>query len=402
MSATAEVLRTPENPTAEFIPLFEKSPLAIVLCDDEGNVISRNSACEQILDAGRRTGSSRMRFADFVQGQDRLRAERLITALAAGEQESCELDTRVASSERAVRWTAWKIDAVNGQSPSILAAGEPMTSAAVGQQSWRQAQRLEILGRLASGVAHDVNNLLTGVLLYCDLLLTTLEPGETARNYAEEIRKAGFQATSVVKQMLAFARPGSSSPRLLSLNEIAEGMKDLLGRLIGGNIELRFRLDPNLGLVRMDTTQVQQILLNLVLNARDALPAGGQVRVETGNRKIQILPDAGNGHEALPTVSCALFVVSDNGYGMDEETRARLFEPFFTTKGSKGTGLGLTTVHDIVTGNGGLIYVDSKPMKGTRVSVLLPLAVQESSGLSGNTESPFDSSEEQFSSQTKE
>jgi len=139
-----------------------------------------------------------------------------------------------------------------------------------------------------------------------------------------------------------------------------------------------------------------------VLNARDALPRGGQVRVETGNRKVQILSDADNGHHPIPTLSCALFVVSDNGSGMNEETRSHLFEPFFTTKGGKGTGLGLTTVHEIVTSGGGLIYVDSAPMKGTRVSVLLPLAVQENFDSYSSTSQSVDSSEEQLSFQTKE
>lgn len=402
MSAIAELIHIPESPTSEFFPLFQKSPLAILLCDDDGNVISINPSCEEILETWRKVGNSRLRFPDFVQGQDRLQAERLMRAVANGEQQTFQLDTKVPSSERAVRWTAWKVERVNGHSAGILAAGEAVALATAGQERLRQAQRLEVLGRLAGGVAHDVNNLLTGVLLYCDLLLTTLEPGQSARQYAEEIRKAGFQATSVVKQMLTFARPASSSPRLLSLNEIAEGMKNLLTRLVGESVELRFKLDPNLGLVRMDTTQVQQILLNVVLNARDALPHGGLVCVETGNRKIQILPDSGNGHHAVPTLSCALFVVSDNGHGMDEATRARLFEPFFTTKGTRGTGLGLTTVQEIVTSSGGLIYVDSAPMKGTRVSVLLPLAVQESSDLHSNKESSFDSNQEQFSFQTKE
>ena len=132
------------------------------------------------------------------------------------------------------------------------------------------------MGRLAGGVAHDFNTLLTGVLLYCDLLVTGLEPGHRARKYAEEIRSAGLQATGLVRQLLAVSRPSSCEARLLSLNEIAEGMRGLLVRLIGENIELKFRLDSNLRLIRMDHTQAQQILLNLALNARDVLPAGGQ------------------------------------------------------------------------------------------------------------------------------
>lgn len=402
MSAAAEILRIPESPTAEFLPLFEKAPLAIMLCDGHGHVISMNPACERILDTRREMLNSRVHLEDFIHAQDRLHAVQLMNALSSAEQQSFQLDTKTVRDERPVRWAAWKIDAPNGHLPRVLAIAEILVPETAGEERLRQAQRLEILGRLASGVAHDVNNLLTGVLLYCDLLLSSLETGHRARKYAEEIRNAGFQATGVVRQMLAFARPNNSSPRLLSLNEIADGMKDLLNRLIGGKIELRFHLDPNLGLVRMDATQVQQILLNLVLNARDALPHGGQVRVETGNRKVQILPNGSNGRHPIPTLSCALFVVSDNGDGMDEETRSHLFEPFFTTKGGKGTGLGLTTVHEIVTGSGGLIYVDSAPMKGTRVTVLLPLAIQENFDSYGDKNQSVDSSEEQLSFQTKE
>lgn len=392
----------PESPIAEFVPLFEKAPLAIMLCDGEGQVISINPACEGILEMRREMANSRLRLADLIHAQDRLQAERLMNTLSGTEQGSFQLDTKTARDARPVRWTAWKIDGANGHPASVLAIAETLVPEAAGQERLRQAQRLEIMGRLATSVAHDVNNLLTGVLLYCDLLMTSLEPGHRARKYAEEIRNAGFQAAGVVRQMLAFSRPGTSSARLLSLNEIVDGMKDLLTRLIGETIELRFHLDPNLGLVRMNATQLQQVLLNLVLNARDALPHGGQVRVETGNRKVQILPDASNGNYPIPTLSCALFVVADNGQGMDDETRSHLFEPFFTTKGGKGTGLGLTTVHEIVTSNGGLIYVDSAPMKGTRVSVLLPLAVQENSDSYSNPSQSLDSREEQLSLQTKE
>jgi len=263
----------------------------------------------------------------------------------------------------------------------------------------RQAERLESVGRLAGGVAHDFNNLLTGVLLYCDLILA-LEPDERVRGYAEEIRNAGVQASGLVQQLLALTRPANCDPCLLSLNRIAEGMHNLLERLIGENIELHFRLAPDLGMVRMDPTQAQQILLNLALNARDAIPSGGQITVETSNCRLMLLPapsperateqdlqpdrdpdiepgltanrsSLGGGAPSLP---CVLFAVQDNGSGMDAATRSRLFEAFFTTKPvGQGTGLGLATVHDIVTSNGGLIHVESAPARGTRVTVLLPL-----------------------------
>jgi len=236
----------------------------------------------------------------------------------------------------------------------------------------QQAEKLEVVGRLAGGVAHDFNNLLTGVLLYCDLLMASLEPAHRARKYAEEIRNAGMQATGLVKQLLAIARPANSEAQLLSLNEIVEGMRSLLNRLIGENIELKLRLDPDLGLVKMDPTQAQQIFLNLVLNARDAMPGGGEITIETRNSRVQVVPEQGKLGTAQ-SILCALFVVADNGKGMDDSTRAHLFEAFFTTKAGSGTGLGLATVHGIVTGNGGLIHVDSAPGCGARFTMLLPL-----------------------------
>ncbi len=393
MSAAAEILRMPESSKAEFVSNAESAPVAAVLCDDEGNITATNPAAEQMLPA-RNGGRAPIRLTDLIQVQDRLQVERLMLAVAASEQEAFQLDTRVPGSGRAIRWTVRKLAAPTRVSTGMLALGEPVARETDGRQELRQAQRLELVGRLASGVAHDLNNLLTGVLLYSDLLMTTLEPGHNARKYAEEIRKVGLQASGVVKQFLTLAKPSAGPLRLLSLNEIAGGMKDLLTRLMGAQIDLRFHLDPNLGLVRMDSTQVQQILLNLVLNARDAMPHGGLVEIKTGNCKVQILPEAKNGENDPSTLSCALFVVSDNGHGMDEATRSRLFEPFFTTKGGKGTGLGLTTVHDIVTSSGGLIYVDSAPMKGTRVSVLLPLADEETSDFSAIQHSSLPGSEE--------
>jgi signal transduction histidine kinase len=182
-----------------------------------------------------------------------------------------------------------------------------------------------------------------------------------------------MQATGLVRQLLAVARPQDAAPQLLSLNTIAQEMRDLLGRLIGENIELCFHLDPHLGVVKMDTTGAQQILLNLVLNARDAVTEGGRIVVETSNCKMQIFESMLGNHRG-PMLPCAMFVVSDNGKGMDADTQKRLFQAFFTTKSAgHGTGLGLALVHDIVTSAGGLIHVDSGPGCGTRITVLLPL-----------------------------
>ena len=319
-------------------------------------------------------------FTDLIHPQDRVEGERFFRELFERQRDSFQIDSQMAGANtRPVRWTAWRVPGTNGEPDYALAlAQDAPRDDHKAAERLRQAEKLEAVGRLAGGVAHDFNNLLTGVLLYCDLLMAYLEPNHRVRKYAEEIRKAGMQATGLVRQLLAVARPTNSEPRLLSLNEIAEGMRNLLVRLIGENIDLQFHLDPNLGLVKMDPTQSQQILLNLVLNARDAMPGGGQITVETSNCKVQVLTEPGGTESGVPastptSLPCALFVVIDNGSGMDVTTRAHLFDAFFTTKASQGTGLGLATVHDIVTSNGGLIHVDSAPACGTRVSVLLPL-----------------------------
>lgn len=242
------------------------------------------------------------------------------------------------------------------------------------EETLLQAQRWEAVGRLTGGVVHDFNNLLTGVMLYCDLLLCSLDARDRRRRYADEIRSAIVQATGLVRQLLAFARPQAGPSPPLCLNDVASAMHDLLSRLLGENIKLELQMDPELGSVSIDLAQAQQILLNLVLNARDALPEGGRIRVETRNCKFQPVADVAMTEEPA-LFPCVLLVVGDNGRGMDRETRQRLFEPFFTTKNAgQGTGLGLTTVRSIVTTNRGLIHFESEPGHGTRVLILLPRA----------------------------
>lgn len=278
--------------------------------------------------------------------------------------------------QASAQWTAWRQPGRGGEPDHALLIAEPSVGAVPAEESLLQAQRWEAVGRLAGGVVHDFNNLLTGVMLSCDLLLSSLDAGDRRRRHANEIRAAIVQAAGLVRELLVFARPQAAPARLLCLNEVAEAMRDLLIRLIDENITLDLRLDPELGVVQIDQAQAQQILLNLVLNARDALRGGGRITVETSNCKFQpvAVATAPGGSPAFP---CVLLVVTDDGHGMDAETRKRLFEPFFTTKDAgKGTGLGLTTVHSVVTSNRGLIHFESEPGRGTRVMILLPRASQ--------------------------
>jgi len=334
-----------------------------------------NPALERLLGCDPSLARS-LWLIDLIPPEDRAESERLLRELFAGERDSFQFGSKARSGHgRALRWTAWRVQGVNGEPDYALALAEDATTIEEAEQRLRQAERLESVGRLTGGVAHDFNNLLTGVLLYCDLLLTNLEAGHRARRYAEEIRGAGLQAAGLVRQLLSVARPARGDALPLCLNEIVESMRSLMERFIGENIELKVQLDPNLGLIQMAPAHARQILLNLVLNARDAMPGGGQIRVETSNCRLQVLTEqcADAGHAA--SLPYALFVVEDNGSGMDAATRAHLFEALFTTKeAGKGTGLGLATVHDIVAGNGGLIHVDSAPDCGTRVIVILPLA----------------------------
>ena len=398
MSSAAEIPWKSQEPPADLHSLFATAPFALAQCQRAGNITALNPALEHML-GGRSRIARSLCFGDLIHPQDRAEAKRLLSELFDRQRDSFQMDSQTTgANSRPVRWTAWRVSGINGNADYALASAEDAPRNSEVQQRFRQAERLEAVGRLAGGVAHDFNNLLTGVLLYCDLLIANLEPCHRVRKYAEEIRNASVQATGLVRQLLAVARPANSGSRLFCLNDIAEGMRNLLVRLIGENIELKFHLDPNLGLVKMDPAQCQQILLNLVLNARDAVSearsgetsetmsgtmseapsGGGQITIETSNCKVQILAEpvlaeSGPATACRAVLPCALFIVSDTGSGMDAVTRTHLFEAFFTTKTGKGTGLGLATVYDIVTGNGGLLHVESAPGCGTRVSVLLPL-----------------------------
>jgi len=235
----------------------------------------------------------------------------------------------------------------------------------------RQAQKLEALGTLAGGVAHDFNNLLTVIMGYTDLVTHALPPTGAMRDDVAQIKEAAQRATTLVRQLLAFSRKQVLQLRIVDLNDVVTGLEPLLRRLIGADIDLQVRLAPQLQRVKADAGQMEQVVMNLVVNARDAMPGGGTLVIETGDvtldRRHQHRPDA------LPGGPAVMLAVSDTGTGMDEATRARIFEPFFTTKApGEGTGLGLSTVHGVVHQTGGSITVFSELGKGTRFRIYLP------------------------------
>jgi PAS domain S-box-containing protein len=235
----------------------------------------------------------------------------------------------------------------------------------------RQYQKMEAVGRLAGGVAHDFNNLLTVIRGYMDLILTKITPGQPGRAEAEQVSRAAERASQLTGQLLAFGRRQALRPTLLNLNTLVADVMPMLRRTLDEGIEIRTKLDPDLGEARGDATQLTQVLLNLVLNARDALHGPGEILIATGNAELDAeRPGSGEALEPGPYV---YFAVSDTGVGMDEEMRARVFEPFFTTKeAGQGTGLGLSTCYGIVRQLGGQILVYSEPGRGTTMKVSLP------------------------------
>jgi PAS domain S-box-containing protein len=239
------------------------------------------------------------------------------------------------------------------------------------EEELRQSQKLEAVGRLAGGVAHDFNNLLLVINNYTELALDTLGSAHPLHADLDEVRKAGVRAANLTRQLLAFSRKQILRPSVCCLNSVVGELEKMLRRVIGEDVQLRLRLAPELGNVRADPGQIEQVLVNLVVNSRDALETGGTICIETSN--AEMLPEQVHGHADVTAGSYVCVSVADDGCGMSDETKARMFEPFFTTKGpGKGTGLGLSTVYGIVKQSGGHIEVDSQLGKGTVVRVYLP------------------------------
>ena len=239
------------------------------------------------------------------------------------------------------------------------------------EQELRQAQKMEAIGQLAGGVAHDFNNLLTVILGYCELLLGGMPPDDRRRDDVVEIQKAGTSATTLTRQLLAFGRKQIFQPAVLDLNAVIANVGRMLKRVIGEDVELELLLYPGLELVKADGGQIEQILMNLAVNARDAMPSGGRIVIETSS--VVLDNEFKRTHIGSVAGPHVMIAVTDTGTGMTPEVKARLFEPFFTTKpAGKGSGLGLASVYGIVKQNRGNIWVDSEVGRGTTVKIFWP------------------------------
>ena len=263
----------------------------------------------------------------------------------------------------------------NGEAVGVVVNSRDITARRKADEALRQAQKMEAIGRLAGGVAHDFNNLLTVILGHAELAKSELDGSSpSVRESLDDILKASFEAGSLTKQLLAFSRQQEVRRQVVHVNTVVGEAERLVRRLLREDIQVITRLDPELGSVRVDPSQLQQLILNLAVNAQDAMPAGGRLTIETSNmRAADPVGDAKTHPDGLAMIS-----VSDTGCGMDEKTRSRIFDPFFTTKGvGKGTGLGLSTVYGIVEQNDGEIEVSTAPNAGSVFRVLFPSVPQE-------------------------
>ncbi len=394
-----------------FQAMFEGAAIGIEIYRLDGWILEANPALSRMLGysrqelVGKHAGEFYPELHRDISGGKFSPNEQLVGELMRGERDSFEIDKVCRRKDGSEFWGHLTVSLghdVRRQSAFLIAMLADATEYKRVEEHLRQAERMEGIGRLAGGIAHDFNNLLTGILLYCDLLIAGLksgglentglendelergglEPGQLCQ-HVEEVRMAGEQGAALTRQLLAIARKQAAEPRPTPINEIVTSTKTLLQRLIGEQIELDILLDPALdsaldsgaGLVLADPAQLRQILLNLVLNARDAMPQGGTITLSTRAAEFPAVSSGEVSSQSEPENRrhAVSLVVRDNGCGMEVETRARLFEPFFTTKKpGQGTGLGLATVQRIVTEAGGTIEVESEPGRGTSIAVFFP------------------------------
>src|ERR1700677_3609846 len=383
LRATQEGLRRSEM---SFRSLVTNAPYGICRCDSAGQLLDVNPALLAMLAysspqdlVGRHLGGLYADTHQWFQLADYLHSAAPFNGLIAEWKRKDGVSTLVRVSGRAV--------SNDDKERAFELFAEDVTERRALEQQLQQSQKMEAVGRLAGGIAHDFNNLLMVISGYSEFLLDRLGPDPRLRGPAQEIANATQRATSLTRQLLAFSRKQMLAPKVLDLNEVvAENLK-MLTRMIGEDIDLVMVPDPALGAVRADPGQIDQVIMNLAVNARDAMPQGGKLTIETAN--VALDDSFARTHTPLVAGDYVMLAISDTGIGMDNETQTRIFEPFFTTKRAKGTGLGLSTVYGIVKQSGGFIFVDSQPQRGTAFRAYFPrvdgreeaVAAQDSLGL---------------------
>jgi PAS domain S-box-containing protein len=366
-----------------YADLVENASDAVYVRDLEGRMLQVNRGCEEL------TGYSRqelvgMNVLDLLAPGERERAREHLSAPAAADAPAAsEWRIHTKQGGELVVEVKQRFLSENGRLARVECIGRDVTARKQAhsdevterrrvEEQLQQSQKMESIGLLAGGVAHDFNNLLTVISGYAQMAMEDLPPGHRARDGIEEIAQASERATALTRQLLTFSRRQMSAPKILSLNDLVTNLEKMLGRLIGEDIELTLDLRARTGTVRADPSHIEQVIMNLVVNARDAMPKGGKLTIATADV-------AANGRDGSPPGDSVELTVKDTGMGIPEEVRLRIFEPFFTTKAKgKGTGLGLSMVYGIVKQSGGAVTVESELGRGSAFRVLLPAVAVES------------------------
>jgi PAS domain S-box-containing protein len=356
---------------AKFRTLAETVPTAIFI-HDNGVFLYANAAFESIF------GYSRSEILDrsvweLFPPEEQAEVQERAKRRAGGEAVQKRWEVRMIRKDGELRWIDYSAArVVLGNRPAVLCAAIDLTERRALEIQLRQTQKMEAIGRLAGGIAHDFNNLLMVIGCSSEAIgLCETLPNEV-RKAAEEISHATDRAAALTRQLLAFSRHQVLAPRIIDLNAVLTGTELILRRALGDDITLRFDIEPGIGAIRADSSQIEQVVMNLAVNARDAMPNGGKLSISTSSAHLdESAPEA-----CLPPCgSYAVLTVADSGFGIDHETQQHIFEPFFTTKhAGKGTGLGLATVYGIVKQSGGFIAVDSQPQCGATFKVFFPIA----------------------------
>ncbi|MDX9761460.1 MAG: PAS domain S-box protein [Desulfomonilia bacterium] len=353
--------------------IFQSIPDPISISTlEEGIFLDANEAFFRMTGYSREEviGNSSINLGIWYRPLDRARVVDLIRKQGSVRNQEAKL--RGKSGESRVVLVSAELMDIDGM-PSVLFESRDITERKTLESELSRSQKMEAIGRLAGGITHDFNNLLTAIDGYCELALLKLGNPEQVRSNILKIKEVKETASSLVRQLLAFSRKQKVKPRSLDMNQVIENMQNLLRQFIGEDIELKTRLEQDIGNVYADQGHVEQIIMNLALNARDAMHKGGVLTIST--RRVYLEESDMAKHPDLNPGDYIKLDVSDTGVGMDEETMAHVFEPFFTTKeASKGTGLGLATIYGIVRNNGGSISLRSEPGKGSTFEVLLPVS----------------------------
>jgi two-component system cell cycle sensor histidine kinase/response regulator CckA len=354
-----------------FQRFFELAPVGVALVDAEARFRETNRALDELLtDSRERVLGHDLLSYIAEDGLAEVRAR--LAAVAGGEPAARPIETRLkGTGGKTVALFVSRLDAPDGTMAGLILHFIDLTDQKKLEVQFAQSQKMQAVGQLAGGVAHDFNNLLTAMIGFCDLLLLRFRPGDQSFADIMQIKQNANRAANLVRQLLAFSRQQTLQPRIIQIGEVLAELSHLLNRLLGENVELKMIHGRNLGPVRVDQGQLEQVIINLAVNARDAMPQGGTLTIRTSNAESK---DAFQRElEIMPPGAYVLIEVTDDGTGIPQDIIGRIFEPFFSTKEvGSGTGLGLSTVYGIVKQTGGFIFVESETGKGTKFSIYLP------------------------------